>query len=166
MESPGHNLTQYQMPRHSSYITSEQKKAILKMVAVGCERNVAAKAMQVTPSQLRRQLNSDPDFAAELLRNEGAAELQRMTTLHKAGKDVKHWRAASWWLEQKAKKRQARSRAKQVTTREMQAYLAELIDEIFSGVKCDEDRERVLQRLAEMANALDARVEEPDENQP
>ena len=77
-----------------------------------------------------------------------------MRTVHNAAGDEKYWRAATWWLEQKAKKRFSRCGARQVTTVEQQKYLGELIDVIFSEVTDDEDRERVLARLSEMANAI------------
>lgn len=145
-----------------SSISENQKNSMLQMIRMGCDRAEAAKTMYVGAARLHRELKRDSEFAQELLRAEGAAELHRMNTLHKAADDVKHWRAATWWLEQKAKKRFARKRTRHATTRDMQQYLAELVDVIFSGVKCEEDRERVLQRLAEMANALDAKVDEPD----
>ncbi len=130
------------------------------MVQMGCERASAAQAMRATIVQLQKQMEDDSEFAQELLRSEGMAELHRMKAVHKAAEDEKHWRAATWWLEQKAKRRRNRNSSKPVTTKDLQEYLKELIEVIFTSVNCEEDRDRVLMKLAEMAQMAEA---EPDE---
>lgn len=144
------------MPESTPPLTTEQKNAICHMVLMGCERESAAQAMRCSTAQLRQQVADDPEFSEELLRSEGMAEWHRMKAVHKAAEDEKHWRAATWWLEQKSKRRRSQANAQQVTTKELQQYLAELIDVIFSCVKCEEDRDRVLQRLTEMAQLIEA----------
>lgn len=135
-------------------LTDQQKGHIYACVSVGCDRSTACKVARCSTRQLRNELKQDTKFCEELLRLEGAAELHRMRTLHNAAGEEKNWRAATWWLEQKTKKRFSRRRAKQVTTVELQQYLGELVDLMFSEVTSDEDRDRVSARLLEMAHAM------------
>lgn len=131
------------------------------MVLMGCERASAAQAMRATTAQLQKQIEDDSEFAQELLRSEGMAQFHRIKAVHKAAEDEKHWRAATWWLEQKEKRRRNQASGKRVTSRELQQYLTELIEVIFLNVSCEEDRDRVLMRLAEMAQMTES---EPDES--
>lgn len=147
-------------------LTDQQKGHIYACVSVGCDRAAACKVARCTMRQLRNELEQDTEFSEELLRLEGATELHRMRTLHNAAKEEKHWRAATWWLEQKAKKRFSRRQAKQVTTVELQQYLGEMIDLMFSEVASDEDRDRVVARLSEMAHAIQADLPAEEDEQP
>jgi hypothetical protein len=144
------------MDRHESCLTDIQKQQLYTCVSIGCDRAAACEVAGCTAQQLQQELELGPEFAEQLLRHEGGAEVLRMRTVHDALADAKNWRAAAWWLEQKAKKRLSRRNARQVSTVELQQYLGELIDLIVSEVRTEEDRERVLARLAEMANAIEA----------
>ena len=133
------------------------------MLCVGCDRATAARAVGVKPRDVQAQVERDPDFAKELLRSEGTAELHRMKTVHNAASDEKYWRAATWWIEQKTKKRLARRKGKQVTAVEIHDFLSELQDIVFAEMHRGDERDRLLIRLYELAHVEDAALEAPEE---
>ncbi len=133
---------------------AEEKATLRAMAAMGCDREMAAKAVGWTISQLRQVLRDDPEFAQALLRAEGQAEFQRMRNLHSATKDDKNWRAATWWLERRAQNRYAR-RSRKLTTAEIQELIDELVDIVFADVTREADRERLVISLATLALSLE-----------
>lgn len=130
------------------------KNTLRAMISTGCDREMAAKGVGWTMERLREILGDDPEFAEELLRAEGQAEYHRMRNLHNATKEEKHWRAATWWLERRARSRYARQ-SRALTTVEIQELVDEMVDMVFLDVTREADRERLVTSLAEFALALE-----------
>jgi hypothetical protein len=151
------------MEENAVQLNKDQKRRISAMLCVGCERATAARAVGLTPRDVQAEVERDPEFAKELLRSEGTAELHRMKTVHNAASDEKYWRAATWWIEQKAKKRLARRKGKQVTAVETHDFLSELEDIVFAEMHRDDERDRLLIRLYELAHREDATLEATEE---
>lgn len=142
------------MKKSSSPLTADERELAANMLAVGCDRAAAARAAGVTLQQLHHLIENDPGFAQELRRAEGRAELHRMTTVHKAASDVKYWRAATWWIEQKTQKRLARLRGKKVTAVELQRFIDRLEEIVFSEISEEHHRKGLLLRLYELAGEV------------
>lgn len=133
----------------------DHQETVRTMLAMGCDREMAAKAVGWTVKRLRQVLKSDPEFEQVLLRAEGQAEFLRMKLLHVASKDEKNWRAATWWLERRAQKRYSRRTAKGLTTAEIQELIDELVEIVFREVTREDDRERLVTSLAALAITLE-----------
>lgn len=131
----------------------EEKATLRAMASIGCDREMAAKTVGWTVSQLRQVLGDDPEFAQVLLRAEGQAEFQRMRILHNAIKEERNWRAATWWLERRAQNRYSRRMSRNVTTTEIQEFIDELVEMVFGAVTREADRERLVTCLAAFAQA-------------
>lgn len=132
-------------------ITDSERRALRAMVAVGCDRETAAKALGWTREQINEALQNDADFAREVLQAEGQAEFHHMRILHNAAKDEKHWRAATWWLEHRAKKDDGRVSLLQAIAAQLDEFVEQLVKIVQVEVKADEDRKRLLARLQELS---------------
>lgn len=154
------------MGEDSVQLDKDQKRLIGRMLGIGCDRDSAARAVGVSVRVLQAEVERDPEFAQELLRSEGTVELHRMKTVHNAASAEKYWRAATWWIEQKAKKRLARRRGKRVTAVETHDFLCQLEHIVLSEVQRDDDRERLLLRLYELHHQDDAALEAAESEEP
>ena len=137
------------MKQHGA-ITPTQQRALRAMVAMGCDHEMGAKALGVTPEELDDLLSRDPQFAQELWQAEGQAEFHHMRTLHAAAKDEKYWRAATWWLERRAKRYASRPRTPQLSPALLDQYLETLAEILLEEVRDPAVQRRVLARLADL----------------
>jgi hypothetical protein len=139
----------------SSNPTSEQKRDICLVLSLGCDRETAFKYVGWSLEELRREMLRDQAFAAELRRAEAASELMHMRNVQNAARDEKHWRASVWWLERRAPERYGRRAAETVTLRQLESFVALLVSAVTDEVQAVEDRQRLLTRLQQIADALD-----------
>ncbi|MEO1497499.1 MAG: hypothetical protein AAFV43_10145 [Planctomycetota bacterium] len=135
-------------------MTDKQKQEAALVVSVGCDRETAAKYVGCSIDDLVEAARRDAGFAAALRKNEAAAELAHMRNIQQAAKDDKHWRASVWWLERLAPERFARRDAGAVTRRELTGLLSAIAGGIAAEVRHEDDRRRVLDKLAELAQSL------------
>jgi hypothetical protein len=148
------------MARDESSLEKD-KAALRAMVSMGCDREMAAKAVGWSMTELREALRDDPHYARTLLRAEGQSEFQRMRVLHEATNDQKNWRAATWWLERRAERRYGRRKSRNVTTEEIQDFIDELVELVFAEVTREHDRERLVTSLAALAYGWEYDVSGP-----
>jgi hypothetical protein len=148
------------MTRNLSALENE-KVTLRTMVAMGCDREMAAKAVGWSTNELREELRNDPQYAKALLRAEGQSEFQRMRVLHDATSDQKNWRAAIWWLERRAERRYGRRRSRNVTSDEIQEFINEFIELVFAEISNEHDRERLVSGLAALAYGWEYDVSGP-----
>ncbi len=128
------------------------------MLLVGCDRETAGNYLGFSPTQLRDEVKRDADFLQQVLRAEASAEFHQIRNLHEATKDSKQWRASVWWLERKVPERFARRAANAVTESEWRHFLETLADLITSEIASEADRQRLLTRLAQIAQNVDAEL--------
>jgi len=132
------------------------------MLSMGCDRETACSALGVTVEQLQAAQQANPGFSRRMLKAEGRAEVHRMHVLHLATKDEKNWRAATWWLERRSRQRLDSRKSKSISTVELQKFIEGLADILYKAVTSEEDRERVVRRLSEVAHAIEAELAEEE----
>jgi hypothetical protein len=135
-------------------LTEDQKREAVAIVALGCDRETAAKYVNQPPQALEDESRRDPGFAAELRRAEAKCELGHMRVVQQAANEGRQWRASLWWLERRAPERYARRDAGSVTRRELARFLNAVAGGIAAEVRDANDRQRVLDRLADLADAI------------
>jgi hypothetical protein len=137
-------------------LSDELKRQFCSMLLVGCDRETAGNYLGFSPAQLRDEVKRDPDFFRQMLRAEASAEFHQIRNLHEATKDSKQWRASVWWLERKVPERFARRAANAITESEWRQFLETLADLITSEIASEADRQRLLSRLSQIAQEVDA----------
>lgn len=135
-------------------MTDEQKKEVVLIAAVGCDRETAARYVGCSLEQLNTAALADPDFAARVRRAEAGCELAHMRSIQQAAKDPKNWRASVWWLERRMPERYAKREAGTVSRRELTRFLKAVAAGLVGALERDEDRERVRQTLKELTGSL------------
>jgi hypothetical protein len=136
-------------------LTVEQKAQICGILSVGCDWHSAANFAGCKISDIRRAIEIDAEFAASVRRSEAGAELTCMRTVQEAAKDVKNWRAATWWLERHAPERYGPRSAGVVTSRQLKAYLAILADVLGDGEQGPIEPSQVSARLRTFSQSVD-----------
>lgn len=135
-------------------LTEKQKQEAALVLSVGCDRETAAKYVGCAIDELVESARRDDGFAAALRKSEAGVELAHMRNIQQAAKDEKHWRASVWWLERLAPERFARRDAGVVTRRELAGLLSTIASGIAAEVRHEDDRQRVLDKLTEVAHTL------------
>ncbi|WP_146445271.1 hypothetical protein [Botrimarina colliarenosi] len=135
-------------------MSAEQKREAVLIVSVGCDRETAARYVGCRLEQLNEELANDGSFAAELRHAEAGSELTHMRNIQQAARDERHWRASVWWLERRLPERYARREAGSVTRRDLLRFLGSVASGVAAAVRNEEDRQRVLDSLGELAEAL------------
>jgi hypothetical protein len=141
--------------QHDAQEFDIEKSRVLGMVLVGCAREVAAHSVGWSEQQLRAELKADEQFALELVRNEGFAELHHMKLVRKATEDEKNWRASTWWLDRRAKDRKDRASKRVITPDEITDFIEEFVRTIITHVTVEADRERLANILLSTINEED-----------
>jgi len=133
----------------------------------GCDRVTASKYLGCTLRQLRRALQQDPQFTKQLARAEATPELFHMRNLQSAAKDEKHWRISVWWLEHCAPERYAKRNPDAISAAQLRQIIKQLADAIAGEVTNQDDRTRLMKRLASIASGVESveQIFSPDSNQ-
>lgn len=135
-------------------LSDEQKREAVLIASVGCDREAAARYVGVTLPALNAAERDDAGFASDLQRAEAGAELAHMRNVQQAAREEKNWRASVWWLERHAPERYARRDADAVGRRELSRFLEALANEIATAVQDEDDRGRLLERVATLTQKL------------
>ncbi|MEM6329110.1 MAG: hypothetical protein AAF790_02560 [Planctomycetota bacterium] len=135
-------------------LTDDQKRDVCTIAAVGCERHIAARYLGCRPAELQAQIEADAPFARELEQAEARAELTHVRNVQQAAQDEKHWRASVWWLERRAPQRYGRQDPGAVSPAQVRKFVGELAAIIAEEVQHQEDRDRLLKRLEDLAAEL------------
>lgn len=128
-------------------LSEEQKSEACTVAALGCDRQIAARYLGLTPAEMQRQLAGDADFARRLSQAEARAELVHLTRVREAAQDEKNWRAAVWWLERRAPDRYGRRDAGALTPHQVRRFVETLSAAIAEEVHDPADRKRLMARL-------------------
>ncbi len=137
-----------------SPITDNDRRTLRAIVAAGCDRDTAAKALRWTREQLEEAVRNDPQLAGEVLQSEAQAELYHMRNVQSAAKDEKHWRAATWWLDRKTKKEDGRVSLLRKFASLLEQFIERLIRIVQVEVKQEQDRLRLLDRVRELSREV------------
>ncbi|MCA9237527.1 MAG: hypothetical protein KDA44_18765 [Planctomycetales bacterium] len=135
-------------------LTEQQQHELAALASMGCDRQTGCHYVGCTAGELLRTLHARPEFAARLLRSEASAEVTHMRCVHDAVKEGKQWRASVWWLERRAPDRFARKPTASLTTDELQAAIEQLTAAIAEEIADPLLRQRVKDRLQQIAAEL------------
>ncbi|MEN1679471.1 MAG: hypothetical protein AAGJ46_07740 [Planctomycetota bacterium] len=128
-------------------LSEEQKSEACTVAALGCDRQIIARYLGVSPAEMQHHLGRDSDFARRLTQAEARAELLHLTKVREAAQEEKNWRAAVWWLERRAPDRYARRDAGSLTPTQVRRFVDTLTEAIAEEVKDPDDRQRLIERL-------------------
>ena len=135
-------------------ITDTERRNLQGMLAMGCERETAAKTLGWSRERLEEVLKSDAELAGDMLQAEGKAELYYMRNLHLAAQDEKHWRASTWWFDHKTKKEDSRTSLLRKFASLLESFIERLIRIVQVEVKQNDDRQRLLDRFRELSREV------------
>jgi hypothetical protein len=138
-----------------SELTDEQKGQVCGILSVGCDRQTAANFVGCSLAGIRRTMQQDAMFAADICRAEAGAELNHMRNIQKAAKDEKHWRASVWWMERRSPERFGPRGAGVVTARQLKAFTEILVEALREDVRDENDRQKIVARLTSLACSVD-----------
>ena len=136
-------------------LSDEQKNNICLYLSAGCDREAAAKLAHCTQWDLHWAMMCDASFAEKVRRAEGASELAHVRNVQNAAQDVKNWRASVWWLERRSPERFGRRDAGTVTTRQLKAFVAQLVAIVTEELHDANDRQRIVDRFDNLIETLD-----------
>jgi len=137
------------------HLSDEQKRKICAYLSIGCDRETAAKLSNCSHSDVLCEMSRDPVFAVEVRHAEGAGELTHVRNVQNAAQDAKNWRASVWWLERHSPERFGRRDVGTVTTRQLKAFVAQLVSIVIEEFADAEDRQRLLDRFHRLVRTLD-----------
>ncbi len=133
-------------------LSSEQKRDVCTIAAVGCDRHIAARYLGCRPEELKAEIEADAAFARDLAQAEARAELTHVRNVQQAAQDDKHWRASVWWLERRAPERYGRRDAGAMSAIQVERFVKQVAQIIAEDVRHEEDRDRLMLRLDELAS--------------
>jgi hypothetical protein len=132
-----------------------ERGKILGMLFMGCDLEIAAQTVGWTEERLHEECKINIDFASEVALTQGKVELHHMRNVHKAGEDVKNWRASAWWLARRSAERRERKKDFAVTMEDLCLWIENIVEIAWAEVKAEEDRDRFTTRLLAVLNAQD-----------
>jgi hypothetical protein len=144
-------------------LSNEQKQKVCLYLSAGCDRESAAKLVRCSLWDIRCAMQFDAAFGDEVRHAEGASELAHVRNVQNAAQDVKNWRASVWWLERRSPERFGRRAAGTVTTRQLKAFVAQLVAMVVEEMRDADDRRRLLERFDQLVTTLDQLVFEDTE---
>jgi len=148
---------------HAPRFTEDEKRECCLMISIGCDRETAGNYLSKSPHEMRDEILRDPEFAQRLLRAEAMPEFKHMRNLFEAAKEEKNWRASVWWLERRSPERFARRTPDAVSATQLRQVIEELTEAIVGEVDQQEDRQRLLNRLRNIAQKIHGNLfSEPD----
>lgn len=135
-------------------LSDERKREAALIVSIGCDRETAAKYVGCDAEAFRSAVLCDEGFAEALAKAEAGCELAHMRNIQQAAREDRHWRASVWWLERRLPDRYAKRDAGAVSRKELMRFLSSLAGGIAATVQTEEDRQRVLDKLGDLAESL------------
>jgi hypothetical protein len=131
-----------------------KKQRILRIVGVGCSRQVAARFVGRSRATIRNTANRDPEFAESLRQAAGNAEITLLRRVRRAAKKDQYWRAAAWALERGFPERYGLRRAKLMTIEQVRRLMKQLALLLVKELPAARDRKRILECVEKMVGSL------------
>lgn len=145
-------------------LTDEQKGQVCGILSVGCDRQTAANFVGCSQADIRRAMQQDAAFCAQLCHAEAGVEMSHMRVVQEAAKDVKNWRASVWWLERRSPERYGGRSAGVVTSRQLKSFIAVVVGILTEDIHSADDRQRLVSRLRSIARSVDQMLCDDREN--
>lgn len=131
-----------------------KKREICAILAVGCNRETAARYVGCHPHTIRNTAHREAPFALELERAESKHEVKHLAFISKAAEEGKYWRAAAWALERKYPGRYGARRPDMFTVEQVSHVLSQFAAVVLEEVPEASQRERILSRLSDLTAGL------------
>jgi len=132
-----------------SPLSSQERHEIVALLSAGYSRTTAAKYIHRALATLQREIAEDPDFSAQVTKAEENSEVFYLSCIRRAALKEQYWRAAAWVLERRVPDRYAAKTPGLLTAEHVQHFMATCMRIITEEVPDQEQREKILRRLAE-----------------
>jgi hypothetical protein len=133
-----------------------KKREICAILAVGCNRETAARYVGCHRTTITKTAQRDESFALALAQAESKYEIVHLSHINKAATEGRYWRAAAWALERKFPLRYGTSIAESFTFEQVTQVLSQFAEALLEEVPEDAIRERILARLGDLTAELRA----------
>jgi hypothetical protein len=137
-----------------SILDDKKRGEICGILAMGGSRAVAARYVGCSKSTVYRAAQANPQFARQLRQAEGRAEILQLKYISDAAQCKQYWRAAAWMLERRFPQRYAPRPAESATLEQFEQVVNAFVDLIVAEIADAELRQRILDRLQEVAEQL------------
>lgn len=139
-----------------------KRREICAILAVGCNRETAAKYVGCHRTTITKTAQRDEGFALALEQAESKYEILHLSHINKAATEGRYWRAAAWALERKYPARYGQSHGQLLSIEQVRQVLSQFADVLLEEVPEDPDRQRILERLTALTNELQAAAKEEE----
>jgi hypothetical protein len=137
--------------RKRKRLTLKEQSEVLAILSAGCSRAAAARCIRCSPYILKREILENAKFAAQVAKAEEGVELFYLSRIRSASLKEQYWRAAAWALERRLPDRYGQKKPGSLTAEQVQKFLASYLQIIADEVPNNEQRTKILNRLAEEA---------------
>ncbi len=133
-------------PGRPKALDDAKQASVCSLVAAGVSLRQVAHFVSCDPKSIRREAERNDRFRAELARAKTEAKIHPLVVLRRAAQT--DWRAALCWMERIDPDRFARPDATQVTKREANQFVRDLVESIDRAVSDPSQREDLFQLLS------------------
>jgi len=142
MQPSDHNTSPSAEPkRRRRLLTELNKQAIVELVYRGASRREVAVIAHCSHTTIGREAARDPDFAAQLAKAEAGTSFEAISSIRKAAKEPRYWRAAAWILERRCPEEYARRDPVTFTVDQVVALLSRLYSDVLPIVPAEKAEE-------------------------
>lgn len=121
------------------------RREVCALITAGCDLRYAARYVGCSLSTLRRELQRNDEFSAQIRRAEAGAAIHPLVAMNQAAST--HWRAAAWMLERTMPERFARPAAKKFSQRQAKQLISDLVELLRAETMPPIIRERLEKRV-------------------
>jgi hypothetical protein len=144
------------MRKHGRKLDEGKKREVLAILTVGCSREAAARYVGCSPQTIRREIERDGQFAAEVARSEQQAEVYFVKSIRQAAQKEQYWRAAAWFLEHRRPEQFGKRSGDTVTRHQVNRILGQLAEIVIEEVSSVDCRKQILTRLQLLLDGLNS----------
>jgi len=137
-----------------------KRREICAILAIGGSRTMAACYVGCSLDTIARTALRDPAFADQIRKATVGCELLFLRNLQSAAQDTRRWRAVAWALERFYPDRYGRRPPRTITYRQLRQGLRQVGAGLMSDIPSAADRQRVIDRLDQMARTACRRGEQ------
>ena len=134
-------------PGRPPILDTTKKQKILGILSMGCSRRVAAAYVGCTVATIRNTARRGPEFAEQLAKAEGSAEVFYLKNIRKAAEKEQYWQAAAWALQRINPKDYVLRQPETVTLDQLHDLLAQVARIILTPIADAELRRQIIGRL-------------------
>ncbi|MBN2475841.1 MAG: hypothetical protein JXB62_14610 [Pirellulales bacterium] len=131
-----------------------KRREILAILAVGGNREMAARYVGCRVNTIQNTADRDPEFAVQLRQKERQWEVSYLGNIRAAAGNERHWRAAAWALERLDPERYGRRGPDVITISQVAMLLTQFTEVIAQEVPVAEYRKNILKRFNAISESL------------